>query len=402
MLVSKSIEYKTKAMLWGSEFINGIRRDLVAALILIYFIFLGHDILAVTTLFAASKLVFLFFEFPTGAFADQHSRKKSVIISFTLMTLSFLGIFTFQNFWYLAFFYILGDIAWTFQSGTTTAWAVDNLKYGKEKKKLASLFARLHLFERSGSIIGGIIGLMIVAINFHFVWLFIAIVNLVWVIIISLMTDEKNFKPKKANKHFIINTYVQAKESLKYLVHKKNKQLKGLAISVFVGTAAFDAFFILIPLIFVQNLNVSINKIPLIFSLVAVGALVSTFIGEKSAHSWGFRKSLLIGYLGAGIAIIVFAISKSIILSIASLAVMHIFETAYACVVYDSAIQHAISSKSRATLGSAMSIIWSLGNAMGVGLAGLGIKFIGLVNTTLICGIVAIIAGFLFYFNMEH
>ena len=244
MFIPKSFEYKTKAMLWGSEFINGIRRDLVAALALIYFIFLGHDVLAVTTLFAASRLIFLFFEFPTGAFADHYSRKKSVIISFILMGVAFLGIFIFKNFWYIGFFYVLHDIAWTFQSGTTTAWAVDNLKYGREKKKLASLFARLHLFERSGSIIGGIVGLMIIAISFRFIWLFIAAVNLLWVIIISIMTDEKHFHPKKTNHHFIIKTYIQAKESLAYIIHKKNRQIKGLAISVFVGTAAFDAFFI--------------------------------------------------------------------------------------------------------------------------------------------------------------
>jgi MFS family permease len=402
MLIPKSFEYKTKAMLWGSEFINGIRRDLVAALILIYFIFLSHDVLAVTTLFAASRLVFLFFEFPTGAFADHYSRKKSVIISFILMGIAFLGIFIFKNFWYIGFFYILHHISWTFQSGTTTAWAVDNLNYGTKKKKLASLFARLHLFEKSGSIIGGVIGLLIVAINFRFIWLFIAAINFLWVIIISIMTDEKHFKPKETNDHFLIKTYIQAKESLAHILHKKNKQIRGLAISLFVGSAAFDAFLIIIPLIFMQILGVSVDKIPLIFSLVAIGALLSTFIGEKSSHAWGFRKSLLIGYLGAGLAIIVFAISKSIILSIASLAIIQIFQTAYGRVVFDSAMQHAIPSKSRATLGSAMSIIWSFGSAAGIGLAGVGIKMIGLVNTTLIIGVVAIIAGILYYFTLEH
>jgi MFS family permease len=402
MVISKASEYKTKAMLWGSELINGIRRDLVAALMLIYFISLGYDVLAVTTMFALSRLVFLFIEFPTGAFADHYSRKKSVIISFVLMALSFFGIFIFTDFWIISAFYILGDIAWTFQSGTTTAWAVDNLNYGKKKKKLASLFARLHMFERSGSIVGGFIGLIIVAVNFRFIWLFIGVVNILWVIIISVMTDEKNFHPKKTKKHFIVNTFIEAKESLVFIIHKKNKQIKGLAISVFVGTMAFDAFFIATPLILVQILEFSAEKVPLIFSLVAISALFSPLIGEKSAHAWGFKKSLFVGYVGAGIAIIVFAFSESIVLSLLSLAAMHILETAYACVVYDSAMQHAIPSKTRATLGSAMSIIWSLGSAIGVGLAGVGIMSIGLVYTTVISGVVGIIAGFLYYCCMKH
>ncbi|MFH1589751.1 MAG: MFS transporter [archaeon] len=400
-MVLKTLEYKTKAMLWGGDFINGIRRDLVAALILLYFILLGHDVLAVTMMFAVSRLLLMLFEFPAGTFADNYSRKKSVIISFSLMAIAFLGIFIFKNFWYLSIFYIMHDVAWAFQSGKATAWAVDNLGYGTNKNKLTSLFARLHMFERMGAVVGGLIGLIIVSINFRFIWLFIAVLNLFWAINISFMTKEENFHPEKNNHHFIKKIFLQIKKSYSHIMQKKNKQIKGLISSGFVLCVAFDAFMITIPLIFFQIFGISTEKIPVLFSIMAFFALFSTFMAEKTAHRWGYRKPLFFGFLGMGLAMIVFAISKSIILSVVSLTFMHFLEIAFAGVVFNSKFQLVIPSKLRATLGSTMSVVWSLASAVGFALAGIGIKLIGLSNTAVASGLVAIIAGAICLVSLE-
>ncbi len=81
---------KVKAIRNGMDFTHGVRRALVGALMLVYLISLGFDVVAVTTLFAVSTLVMTFFEFPTGAIADYDSRKKSLMISFFLIAVSFL------------------------------------------------------------------------------------------------------------------------------------------------------------------------------------------------------------------------------------------------------------------------------------------------------------------------
>ena len=75
---------KVKAIRNGMEFSHGVRRALILALALVYFISLGFDVIAVTTLFAASSIFTMFLEFPTGAVADYDSRKKSLMISFFL------------------------------------------------------------------------------------------------------------------------------------------------------------------------------------------------------------------------------------------------------------------------------------------------------------------------------
>ena len=253
----KDFESRTKAIFYGMEFTNGIRRDIVGSLMLLYLLSLGHEVLAVTSMFAASRIIMTLFEFPTGAFADQYSRKKSVLISFSLMALAFLGIFIFRNFWLLALMYVLHDIAWTFQSGTTTAWVIDTLAYGEDRFKLSSLFARFFFYEKTGAILGGIIGLIIVSMNFRFVWLAIALANVLMLLILLRYMEEKNFKPKRLAKNFVMSTLLQAKDALSYLIHKKNKQIKGLASAVFFGTLSIDAFFVVSPLVQFQILGIA-------------------------------------------------------------------------------------------------------------------------------------------------
>ena len=69
-------ETKVKSLKYGIEFTHGVRRALMGALALIYFISFGFSVISVTTLFAVSTLIMMFFEFPTSAIADYDSRKK--------------------------------------------------------------------------------------------------------------------------------------------------------------------------------------------------------------------------------------------------------------------------------------------------------------------------------------
>ena len=59
----KDFESRTKAIFYGMEFTNGIRRDIVGSLMLLYLLSLGHEVLAVTSMFAASRIIMTLFEF---------------------------------------------------------------------------------------------------------------------------------------------------------------------------------------------------------------------------------------------------------------------------------------------------------------------------------------------------
>ena len=393
-------ESKIKSLFYGIEFTNGIRRQIVDALGIIYFISLGHNIVTITTIFAISRLIMVLFEFPSGAFADHYSRKKSILLSFGLMTLAFLGIYFSQNLFWIALFYILHDIAWTFQSGTITAWVIDELNYGEHSKKLASIFARFFFFEKSGAIIGGLLGLILVSINFKLIWLVISFANLLAFIIIFFYMQENNFKPKDFDKKIFLNTYIQAKDSIKYLFKKDNKQLKGLAMATFFGSIAIDSFFIEVPLILNKILEIPPNMISGIMMLVAILTLIAPFLGEKLAHRFGSLKPLFGIHIGITIFIISYAVSTNLIFSIILLVLFNVFETA-SITINDSAVQYNIPSENRATLGSAINVIWSIATSLSALFVGIGIHHLGLENTTLISGIIVLFTSFIYLFSLK-
>tara|TARA_Y100000034_G_scaffold136858_1_gene216436 strand:- start:3447 stop:4652 length:1206 start_codon:yes stop_codon:yes gene_type:complete len=391
---------KTKSLLFGMEFTNGLRRSIMAALALIYFLSLGFNLVSVTTLFAISGIIMVLFEIPTGTIADYDSRKKSLIISHLLLAIAFLGVFLFTNFWFLAFFWILGDVAWTFSSGVSLAWAIDSLKYGRKKSKIVSLISRTSFFEKGGQIIGGIIGLVVVAINFKFIWLVVSITNLLMMFLILFYLEERNFKPEKTQKNYIKKSLVKTKESILYIFNKGNSNLRILLICGFLIVLSVSSFFIGVPLIFTEVLGLSPHYLAGMFTLFAVVSLITTNIVEKLHLKRGIRNLLLLMALFMGLSIMLFSLSPLLVISIIFLGIFTASETIYS-IIEDSAKQHQFSSKIRASLGSIDSISWATSYSLGVFLAGLGISLLGLINTLVISGLICVFVSAIYLFCLS-
>ena len=404
MFAGKEVEMKfstkVKSILYGMEFTHGMRRKLMGSLALVYFIYLGFNLVAITTLFAISTIIMTFFEFPTGAIADYDSRKKSILIGFFIMSLAFFGVFLFKNFWLLAGSWILGDIAWTFCSGSGSAWAIDALSIGKKKSKLVSLVSKGYIFEKSGHILGGVIGLVIVAINFSLIWLFVSVSNLFMFFVIAIYMEEKNFKSEKTPHNYLMKSLIKAKETFNYLIHKKNKELRVLFIAAFLGIFSTSAFSIGVPLLFTQILNLKEQYLPGIYAGLTVLALGVPLVIEKIIHKKGFRIPLVGLVFLVGISIILFAFSQSLIFAIFALALFTIGEIGLS-VAQDSAYQHEFDSKIRASLGSIGTINWAIAFSTSVFLAGISITFVGLIPTIVVSGGVSLISALVYLFGMK-
>jgi MFS family permease len=386
---------KTKSLLYGLEFSHGIRRALMATLGIIYFLSFGFNVVSVTTLFAISTLIMTFFEFPTGAIADYDSRKKSIMIGFFLLSIAFFGLFLFNNFWLLSLSWILGDIAWTFCSGAQGAWAIDALKIGRKKSKIVSLISKGYFFERSGHIIGGLIGLFVIAINFSFIWLFISILYLFMFFVIWVYMEERNFKSEKIPHNYLVKSLMKAKESLSFVIHKKNKQLRVLLAGDLVGILSLSAFFISMPLLFTQILGLDPEKLSGIIALIGVIIIISPLIAEKVVHKKGIKDTLIFFIFLQGLLIIAFGFSLIVVTAIILLALIQGIEVILS-VIGESALQHEFDSKIRASLGSSSNIIWSVSSSIGVFLAGLSINFFGIVPTIIGAGFLSIFEAIIY------
>jgi len=394
------LEKKTKSIAYGMEFSHGIRRAILGALALVYFLSLGFSVFSVTTLFAISGIVMMLFEFPTGAVADYDSRKKSLIISYFLFSVAFLGVFLFQDFWILAIFWILGDVAWTFSTGAGSAWLTDTLGYAKDKSKLATLISREYFFEKGGHVVGGLIALVVVAINFRFIWLVISIVYFLLMLVMIFFAEEKNFTPEKVPHNYLKKTIIKAKESYSYVIHKSNKELRILLIGGFFSVVAISSFFIGVPLILTQTFNMRPEFLGGLYSIFAVFSLGATFVAEKSIHKKGIKISLIIISLLIGIAIIAFSLSPYLLMAVIVLGLFMIFETIND-IIEDTSRELEFSSKIRASLGSLNSINWTVANSLGIFLAGIGISFLGLINTMVISGVVGLFVAVIYLFGLS-
>lgn len=393
-------ETRVKTLLYGMEISHGIRRALMATLGIVYFLSFGFNVVSITTLFAVSTLIMTFFEFPTGAIADYDSRKKSIMISYFLMAIAFFGLFFFSNFWFLAGSWILGDIAWTFFSGCSSAWSIDALKIGKKKSKIVSLISRGYIFEKGGHIMGGLAGFILISINFSFIWLFVAVSQLFMFFVVWKYMEEKNFKPEKVPHSYLKKSLIKAKESLSFVLHKKNRQLRILMLGDFVGILAQSAFFVAMPLLFVQILGLNPDSLSGIITIIAGLTILSPLIAEKVANTKGIKYSLVLFVFIESLLILGFSLSSSVMFAIAVLVLLRI-SLEILSVVGDSAYHHEFDSKIRASLGSASNIIWAIGNSISVFLAGLSINFLGVVPTLMICGGLAFLESMIYLIGLK-
>jgi len=389
------------ALIRSMEFSHGMRRALVTALALVYFLSLGFDVVWVTTLFAVSTLIMVFFEFPTGAIADCDSRKKSMMISFFLISLSFFGIFLFDKFWILAVFWILNDVAWTFFSGSSTAWAVDALEIARKKSALVKLISQGYLSEKWGHIAGGLIGFFIVAINFRLIWLIISLMYLILLFVIWKYMEERNFKPEKTTHNYLKKSLIKAKESFQFVMHEGNRTLRVLFLGSVFGTLSLSFFFVAAPLFITKILGLKPEFIPLIFSFIAVITLVGPFLAGRIATKKEFRNSLSFTWILVSISMFIFCIPYALIWSIIGLAIKNVAEV-IADIVEEALMHHEFSSKLRASLGSVNSINWAVTNSVGVFFAGLGIKFLGILPVIYIAGFFAFVTSLVYLFFMKN
>jgi len=313
------------------------------------------------------------------------------------MAVAFFGIFLFKNFWILASFWILGDIAWAFSSGACSAWAIDALRYVKNKSKLVKLISKGYIFEKGGRVLGGLIGFIIVAISFRLIWLIISLNYLILLFIIWKYMEERNFKPEKVPHNYIKKSFIKAKESFLYLMHKNNLELRILILGGAISTMTISSFFICVPLMFVTIFNLSPEFIPGIYSILAIVAIMGPLLAEKIAHKKEFKFGLILLFFIIGISIISFAIFNSLIISIISLGILMIMLAA-TDVLEDSALQHEFDSKIRASLGSLNSINWAIANSIAVFLTGIGIGIFGIINTLVVCAGLAFLTAFIYLF----
>ncbi len=129
-------------------------------------------------------------EIPTGTVADRYGRKISLIISFFTTAVACLFYFRARSMAMFVLAELVAALGVTLSSGAYTSWMVDSLRCYTADADYGTIFARGHLLEQSGSLIGVIIGGYIGAINMSLNWLVSAVCSIVVAVVVWLWAPD--------------------------------------------------------------------------------------------------------------------------------------------------------------------------------------------------------------------
>jgi MFS family permease len=119
---------------------------------------------------AASSLVILLMEIPTGTFSDRFSRKWSLVIA-SLIGIPVVPVIILSNsFWVVLGAMSLGGLSMAFVSGTDTAILYDTLKALGREREFKQVMGHLGWYTALSMAFAGIAGGLLAQINLAYAW----------------------------------------------------------------------------------------------------------------------------------------------------------------------------------------------------------------------------------------
>jgi MFS family permease len=280
----------------------------------------GINYAQIFTLQAIFYLVMAAAQVPTGAFADRHGRKASLLIGSALGVLGILLYCSVPNFWVFALAEIIVGLAFSFIGGADMALAYESAK--KEGKKTSSVFANSQItYYVAGMLsapVGSTLAYALSGMGAESFRLIMAISALpVFVAgLVALSLEEKRGKAR--HRHSIAKI---SREGIAAVL--KNKYLAVLAADrALVGASAFFMFWFYQSLLAEHGVSVFWNgPASTAFNLVSVCLLAFFGFGlhrrvKEVEGLFGTRNILFGSAVAIGLLYFLAALSPSIWLAL--------------------------------------------------------------------------------------
>src|SRR3989344_3387604 len=181
---------ETKTIYYLILFLSTFAVSTISATYVLFLLSQGLDLLQVNLVNVAFMVGIFIFEIPTGAYADNFGRRKSVIISTILIIVAFTTYFLSSTLWMFILAETIAAIAWTFRSGALDAWLVDSLKKNNFQGEVDKIFSHAAIIGQSASLLGGLIGAYIGVVSLRLPLGFAVIVSLLTLAIVYFFMRE--------------------------------------------------------------------------------------------------------------------------------------------------------------------------------------------------------------------
>jgi len=358
---------------------------LIPAFGLIYFIDLNFSLTQIGFLFAVELIAKIIFEIPTGAIADKYGRKFSVLSGLLLESLILLSIFFFTNFYVLLTLFFLLGTAHTLSSGSEESWIYDLIKK-KNKQIIYSYYSKEQFFKTAGLILGGILGVLLVN-NFGLrcIWIISSISSVLYFIILFSLDEIHNIK--KEHQTPIKDIWIRSLNSIKYSF--KHPVLFWIFLSGFfmIVSVVFSESLAYVP--YLKSLGLPDYAFGYFFSgislVLALSPLCTKLFMKKKKE-----KSFLIWstFFASAILLLTYFVRDYLFAIIIILVATFFYGIKYP--VERPFMQEFIPTKSRATILSVQSMIYSLAGAIALPFGGFLIDKFGPLNVIIISALLGI------------
>ncbi len=174
--------------------------------------------------------VFLF-EIPTGVLADVKSRRLSVIIGYVLMGLGFIVEGLMPVFWAIALAQVLWGFGYTFTSGATQAWIVDEI--GVERA--AGAFLRGSQAGQVGGLLAIPIGVALGSTALALPIVIGGVLMILLAVFLALTMTEEGFAPTPPGERTTWGMMLKTIRDARQLAQRQPVLLVLLGIGLFFG-----------------------------------------------------------------------------------------------------------------------------------------------------------------------
>jgi len=322
-------------------------------LFIVYALSVGLSIAQAGLLLGVNRLSVLVFEIPTGIFADSRGRKRSILLAYLLTVISALLYYANWNYYLLIIASILNGLALAFISGAFEALLVDAGELQNKENLRNKIFVRMGIISTIGFISGGLLGSIAAHFNLSYIWLFHSAVIIVGLILGSLLLNESSFVENSVSRKITWQSFVEKIKNIKTLLISKKKIVKLIAIAAIMSLAS-ALYIISWPLIFKDILRIPVEYFGVISGIAGVFSLVGSISAGKMSEKKGTAKTLVLTLLAASLAYATFAISRSVIISLACFMLIDFFTGGFNPIFY-SFFNKFIPSEKRASLLSLFS-----------------------------------------------
>ena len=334
---------------------------------------------------AASLIVILLLEIPSGVFSDLFGHKLTVFIAMLLWSIGNIVIGLGNGFYAFLIGYCILGITDAFRSGAESSLLYESLRKLKRQKEYLKVKSKIRRLTTLTVVTGALVGPVLFNINIRLPFLisaiFIFISSLIVLSMVEPYSKRKTTSLKKHYEHFV--------QSLKFSM--SNKHISWLIVFGVILAIPMGIFVNLFSQPYLVKIGFSVLGVGGIFALIHGASGVIASFADKIEGKLKEKASLLSIILIQSIAFIIMSIVNAPIAAIA--VIMLYIGRDYKQMILDAYMNRHIKPKNRATVLSISQFTIDLFAAIFVIIGGYIADVFSMNTAILLLGIATLILG---------